>query len=191
LKTSQVSASADQGRDDAGRAPLHGWRRFWFEPEAPGPLGFCRILFFGYLLLRLAPGAATVGWAGVDTALWWPTHLFAVLHLGSASPGVLRSLDALWVLALILSCVGLFTGVSTVVALLVGTYVLGLPQCFGKVDHWSGLLIVAMLVLALARSGDAWSIDAWIAHAGGAGRAPGLRARASAASTGGPSSSSG
>jgi hypothetical protein len=73
-------------------------------------------------------------------------------------------LDALWLLALMLSCIGWCTRVSTGVALLVGAYILGLPQCFGKVDHWTGLLVLVMLVLALARCGDAWSIDRWLAE---------------------------
>ena len=146
----------------AERATL-AWRRFWFAPADPRPLGLCRFLLFGYVLLRLSPEVATTAWSTVTPALWLPTHLFKALRLVPVSPGVLGVLDLLWIGSLLLACLGLFSRASTGAALLLGVYLLGLPQCFGKVDHWSGLLVLVMLVLALARCGDALSIDSWLA----------------------------
>lgn len=140
---------------------LAAWRRFWFAPAWPGTLGFCRVLFFAYLL-RLAPEVVSTAWSTVTPALWLPVHLFAVLHLAPASPGLLALLDALWIGALALACIGCLTRVSTAAAAVLGVYLLGLPQCFGKVDHWSGLLVLVMLVLAASRCGDAFSVDAWL-----------------------------
>lgn len=132
----------------------------WFAPAAPDALGICRALFFATLLLRVAPDVDSPSWAAVPKVFWMPTDLFALLHLGVASPAVLATLDALWRASLVLAFAGLCTRTASVVAFVLGVYVLGLPQCFGKIDHWSGLLVLTLGVLALARSGDAWSLDA-------------------------------
>jgi hypothetical protein len=134
------------------------------------PLAVCRVLFFAWLLLRIAPDAASADWASVDAAFWLPTHLFVALQLEPASPAALRVADVAWTASLALACLGLWTRASTCAALLLGVYVLGLPQCFGKVDHWSGLLVLVLLVLALARCGDALSLDAWLARRDARGR---------------------
>jgi predicted DCC family thiol-disulfide oxidoreductase YuxK len=62
--------------------------------------------------------------------------------------------------SLLLACVGLFTRFSCLVGLVSGTYVLSMPHTFGKTGHGDGILVLAMLILALSRCGDAWSIDA-------------------------------
>ncbi len=144
----------------APRASLGAaWTSFWFAPAAPLGLGVCRVLFFGYLALWIAPDARVVGWSAVDDAFWMPTHLFRVTGLGVASPAVLRSLDLAWSAALLLACVGLGTRAATAASFAIGVYVLGLPQSFGKIDHWSGFLLLVMAVLGLARCGDACSLD--------------------------------
>jgi uncharacterized membrane protein YphA (DoxX/SURF4 family) len=132
----------------------------WFAPALPGPLGLCRALFFATLLLRVAPQVQSAPWAEVAPVFWMPTDLFALLHLGVAPAAVLTLLDAIWRASLVLACIGLWTRAACTVAFVLGVYLLGLPQCFGKIDHWSGLLVLTMGVLALARSGDAWSWDA-------------------------------
>lgn len=146
----------------------HGLDERWFAPARPGPLGLCRALFFATLLLRVTPGVRSADWADMPRVFWMPTDLFALLHLGVAPSLVLNVLDLTWCGALALACVGLWTRAATAVAFVVGVYVLGLPQCFGKIDHWSGLLVLTMGVLALARAGDAWSLDAHLRRRRGA-----------------------
>lgn len=135
------------------------WESFWFAPASPLGLGVCRLLLFGYLALWIAPGARVAGWAAVDDAFWLPTHLFAVAGIGIAPRAVLHALDLAWSVALLLACAGLATRVATGASFVLGVYVLGLPQCFGKIDHWSGFLVLVMAILACARCGDACSLD--------------------------------
>jgi hypothetical protein len=149
------------------------WNDYWFAPMSPGPLGVCRIIFFGTLLVRVAPEVESSAWAEMVPVFWMPTDLFAKLHLGPLPAAWLGALDWVWRGALALACIGLWTRAATAVAFLIGVYLLGLAQCFGKVDHWSGLLVLVMGVLALARAGDAWSVDALLY-----GRQPGTAARA-------------
>lgn len=145
----------------------------WFAPAAPDALGLCRALFYATLLLRVAPDVDSAAWAAVPDVFWMPTDLFRLLHLGVASPALLAVLDAAWRASLALACVGLWTRPATACAFVLGVYVLGLPQCFGKIDHWSGLLVLTLGVLALARSGDAWSLDELLhRRRGGSRRTP-------------------
>ena len=57
---------------------------------------------------------------------------------------------------------GVFSRTSALLAALLGTYALGIPQCFGKVNHYHHLIWFA-LILAASRCGDALSLDAFIA----------------------------
>jgi glycosyltransferase involved in cell wall biosynthesis/predicted DCC family thiol-disulfide oxidoreductase YuxK len=57
---------------------------------------------------------------------------------------------------------GLFSRTSAALAALLGVYVLGIPQLYGKVNHDHHLLWFAAL-LSASRCGDAWSLDALIA----------------------------
>jgi len=109
----------------------------WFAPARPQPLGLCRVLFFGCMLLRVVPQARSAPWADVPDVFWMPTDLFALLRIGVAPAAVLTLLDATFAVAVLLACVGLCTRTACGTAFVLGIYVLGLPQCFGKIDHWS------------------------------------------------------
>jgi predicted DCC family thiol-disulfide oxidoreductase YuxK len=60
------------------------------------------------------------------------------------------------------SAVGLFTRISTAGAFVLGTYLIGIPESFGKIHHADAILVWAMAVFALSRSGDGWSLDGLI-----------------------------
>src|SRR6185503_13285103 len=104
---------------------------WWFEPEWPDNLGLCRLVFFGLLLAFYLP-VSHVGWGSVPASFRNPIWLFERLHLPIASDRVLAALVVTWKLALLLSCLGFVTRVSTAVALLTGFYLIGLPYNFGK-----------------------------------------------------------
>jgi hypothetical protein len=91
-------------------------------------------------------------------------------------PPVLAALETGWGVALLCACVGLRTRLATATALVLGFYLLGLPQSMGKIHHFDGIVVATMGILALSRCGDALSLDAWIRRRGGG--AP--RAQASA-----------
>jgi hypothetical protein len=48
-------------------------------------------------------------------------------------------MQALWKLSLLLACFGCFTTVSTGMAALLGTYLLGLPHNFGQTYHFDAI----------------------------------------------------
>jgi len=146
-----------------GRALFQAWNRFWFEPASATDLGVCRMMFFAGLFLFYLPVDFTE-WGHVSTAFWMPLPMFSLLHLGPASPAALDSLSTVWRIALIFSAIGLFTRSSTIVAAVLGFYLLGLPHNFGHTYHFDALLVLALVVIAFSRAGDAWSLDALIAR---------------------------
>jgi predicted DCC family thiol-disulfide oxidoreductase YuxK len=137
------------------------WRT-WFEPALPGALGFCRLLFFGLMFVWHLDldftvwGTLTPAFANNRIFLW------RVLDLSVPSAKTLAMIEFAWKAALLLSCIGLFTRFSTAVSFLVGLYLLSVPHQFGKTGHGDGILMLTMLILALARCGDAWSIDSLV-----------------------------
>jgi hypothetical protein len=134
---------------------------FLFHPTSPWDLGFCRFLFFlGVLIFHLPRNFGA--WGNVSLVHWRPVWLFQKLHLRPMTPGHLQWIAIAWDISLALACLGLLTRFATVAALVLGAYVLGLPQNFGKVGHGDPVLILTMLILALSRCGDAFSIDAWM-----------------------------
>lgn len=142
---------------------VRAWNRFWFEPTSATDLGICRMLFYSGLFLFYLPVDFSE-WGHVSTAFWMPLPVFSLFHLGPASAAALESLATVWRIALILSAVGLFTRSSTIVAALIGFYLLGLPHNFGHTYHFDALLVLALGIMAFSRAGDAWSIDARIAR---------------------------
>src|SRR5262249_17515990 len=48
---------------------------------------------------------------------------------------------------------------STIVACLLGIYLLGLPNNFGKTHHSDAIVVLVMGIMAVSYCGDGWSID--------------------------------
>ena len=93
---------------------------------------------------------------------WKPVWLFRVLGLPVLSRDALFWLETVWKLSLLTSALGVFTRTSTGIAFVLGTYLLGLQNSFGKIHHADAILVFTMAILALSRCGDAWSVDRWI-----------------------------
>lgn len=134
------------------------WKSFWFEPTASDNLAICRIIFFGSLFLFYWRRDFSA-WATVSPVFWSPTWLFRVLELPVLPMPVLVVLQGIWKFALALSCIGLFTRFSTAISFFLGTYLLGLPQNFGAIEHYDAILVFLFLIMALSRCGDSWSFD--------------------------------
>jgi hypothetical protein len=134
-------------------------RAWWFAAQSPFDLAVCRILFYGLLFALYLP-MPYAGWSAVPDAFQSPIWVFRILHLLPV-PGdaVLVTLKWLWLASLFLSCVGLFTRLSTIVAFPLTLYLIGLPYNFGKVQHATAAIVFASLILALSRCGDVISLD--------------------------------
>jgi hypothetical protein len=137
--------------------------RFFFTRSSPLNLGFCRFLFFLLILWLLARYNTTSVWAEIPPVYWKPVWLFQKLHFQQPSPRTAAALLAVWRVTLALACVGFFTRFSIAASMMLGIYLLGLAQNFGKSAHGEAVLVLMMGVLMLSRCGDAFSIDALLA----------------------------
>jgi hypothetical protein len=137
-------------------------KKFFSETTAPINLAVFRIVLFAALLgyldvsqvvlfsrfpadLRVAPFG--IGW------------LIDILPMSPAWAG---AASYLFILVCVSGFLGFFSRTSAALALVLGFYVLGIPQFFGKIDHYHHLLWFAA-ILAASPCGDALSIDALIA----------------------------
>jgi hypothetical protein len=134
------------------------WVRFWFAPVEPLNLGICRILFFGaFFLFYLREDFSA--WGEVSESFWMPIDLFELLHLSALSGSLLAVVQSVWKVSLALSCIGIFTRPSTIFSFVFGVYLLGLPNKFGKVNHYDALVVIVLGIMAVSRCGDACSVD--------------------------------
>jgi len=140
------------------------WNRFWFEPTRPLALDICRIVFFGTVFLYFL-GRDFSAWADVFPAFWKPIWLFHRLPLPVFSKGTLKTLELLWRLALLLSAVGFLTRVSSVIAFVLGAYLLLMPANFGYHYREELITIITSGILAASRCGASLSVDSWIKRA--------------------------
>lgn len=133
---------------------------FRAEVVAPEQLAAFRFLVFGVLLfypnytaifrMSALPHALLVPPPGWEFILPWlpPTPLLANI---SGSLYVLGSLGAL---------LGYRTRFMALLATISGIYFLGIPQFYGKIDHYHHLLWFAAIG-AFSPVSDRWSFDAW------------------------------
>jgi predicted DCC family thiol-disulfide oxidoreductase YuxK len=144
------------------------WNRFWFSPADPGTLGFCRlVLMLGAFLYYRSMDFEAFGF--IPRSFWQPNWLFQRLHWVPLTPAHLVSLGLIWEIFLLLGAIGLFTRFSCAIAFGLGLYLVGLPNNTGKIDHNDAIVLWGFLVMAVARSGDAWSVDQLIRTARGRG----------------------
>ncbi len=133
-------------------------RAFWLTPTSCVNLAVCRILFYGALLICYF--RFDYGWyADVPEIFWRPTGMLRFFGMTLVDSAYLDVLQWSWKLSLFLSAIGLATRVSTRVAFLLGIYLIGTTHSFGITCHYDGIHVLLLAVMALARCGDAISVD--------------------------------
>lgn len=133
-------------------------RNFFSTPSSPYNLALLRIVTFGVLLgfdLSQAewyaqfPSLLRVPPPGLDALL---AHLPVTADTVSVASVLFRS-------ACIFGLIGLYARTSAIVAVVSGLYVLGVPQFYGKVNHYHHVLWFVSL-LAASPCADVLSVDA-------------------------------
>jgi hypothetical protein len=133
-------------------------QHFFFRPTMPDDLGICRILFYGCLFIQyLRTDFASYG--DLPASFYNTLPLFRLLHIPILSVKFLAILEAAFKLGLLGACLGRFTKLSTFTAAITGSYLLAVPNNFGRAGHGDGVIIILMWVLAFSYCGDARSLD--------------------------------
>jgi predicted DCC family thiol-disulfide oxidoreductase YuxK len=134
-------------------------REFFAAETEPINLAVFRVIFF--VALAFSFSVSNTAWFGsippelqfAPQGLYW---LVKNLPISEAA--------AWWAASLMLVCCfaaafGLFTRVSAILCVILGFYVLGIPQFYGKINHYHHLLWFAA-ILAVSPCADVLSIDA-------------------------------
>jgi hypothetical protein len=157
------------------------WSEWWFVSAAPAELALCRIAWSAVCLAYLWNPALDARIAAFDPTApaYAPLPILSLLAAPFGGPSQLSAATLHIVLlasrvAGVLALLGLFTRAAVPLLALGGMLVHAWASSFGEFVHDSSLVHWALLVLAFAPCGAAFSIDASIA------RARGLRERASA-----------
>ena len=141
--------------------PAARWRvkRFLFASAAPLNLAVLRVACFGMLLflLRTEPILYYAAWP--RDLYQWPILAEWFYRFLPITTEVAGPLLTVALVTTTMAIVGLFTRFSAVTSVLLGYYLIGIPQLSGKVNHLHHVLLIGV-VLACSRCGDALSIDA-------------------------------
>jgi hypothetical protein len=137
------------------------WNGYFFAPDSAENIAACRILFYGGML-ALHWNVDFAAWGDVSDIFWMPVRSFEMLGVPKLGPGLIGWMSVAWKASLALCCVGLLTRVSSAVAVVLGAYLLGLLHSMGDLSHGDAAAVLILGVLALARSGDALSLDALV-----------------------------
>lgn len=120
------------------------WREWFWAPMHPMSLAIFRAVLFVELFVTANP-RITLEYAMMPKALQYPPGIASLVDWNPSSGGAHVALLVFQV-ACVLGFLGLFTRASALTAVVTGTYVLGLPQLFGKVNHCHHLLWFALLI---------------------------------------------
>jgi predicted DCC family thiol-disulfide oxidoreductase YuxK len=143
----------------------HSMRRiianFVATPASPLNLAIFRIAVFGTTLTVLYFDASATDWFSsfphqLQIAPFGVGWLLAYVPI---SKPLMTAATSLLIIVCITGLIGLFSRASSILALVLALYVLGITQIYGKVSH-DHELIWFMAILAVSRCGDGLSIDA-------------------------------
>ena len=134
--------------------------KFFFHPSGPVNLGVSRFIYYG-IIFFLYLGTDFSSWGRVPDVIWNPIFLFDILSLPIPSPEVLEILGYVWIISILFCSVGFLTRLSTVVAFLIGLYLLGFINSFAKTSHVETLMLLIFGIMAVSKCGDAFSVDSF------------------------------
>jgi hypothetical protein len=137
---------------------LEYWHRYWFTPETAEQLAWVRVISYGLLFLIYLP-LDDRGWTQVSPVFWMPISAFHILSGPPRNAALIGVLQILWKASLLASAIGFVSRSSMVTAAALGFFLLGLPNCFGKIHHLDGFPVLLLGILALSRCADALSVD--------------------------------
>jgi predicted DCC family thiol-disulfide oxidoreductase YuxK len=134
-------------------------REFFNTPTHPVNLAVFRVILL--LLTVISFFKLDVTWYSrmPPELLFPPSGLGWVSQYLPINEPLARSLSALFLACCVAGIVGLFTRTSLVLGVISGVYVFGLPQLYGKINHYHHLLWF-MAILAASPCADALSLDA-------------------------------
>lgn len=135
------------------------WHDYWFGAESPNTLACVRIVLFGLLFIYYLPVDFRLYADPAMSLFWRPVFPFLLISLPPATADAVAAFQVVWKVSLLLACVGLLTRPATLVAFLLGFYLLGVAQSYAVMTHVDAAIPLALGVMAAARSNHALALD--------------------------------
>lgn len=129
---------------------FEAWHRYWFTPENAGYFARVRAVTYGLMFL-IYLSLDDRGWTQVSAAFWMPISVFDFLSGPPRSSVLIGVLQVLWKISLLTSAIGFLSRISMITAAALGVFLLGLPNCFGKIHHLDGFPVLVLIIFALAQ----------------------------------------
>jgi len=131
-----------------------------FSAEShPLNLSFFRIVVFS-TILKAIPAFESVFFSGLSKDLLYPPPgLEKVAHILPLNPEIALIVKNVLTISTLLAVVGFCTRITAPIAVVSAVYYLGIPQLFGKVNHYH-FLIWFSAILAVSPCSDVFSVDA-------------------------------
>ncbi len=154
-------------------------REFLHERSSPITLATLRIATFVAIFFSVNVEQTSVMASLPPELLRLPTAGGQLLGLFQFSPTAVSWAACILKLICLIGILGIASRTTSLLATVLGLYVLGIPECFGKVDHYHHILWISAL-LSVSPCGDALSVDSLILGRGGfaerlVGPAPDMR----------------
>jgi hypothetical protein len=143
------------------------WQAFWFSPVPVRRLAVLRILVAAYVVQDLLLSHWMLRYATVAEEFYEPIHIIRLLSLPRLGPEELSALYIVLVGATFCSLVGLATRLSLTVAAPLYVYWYATYYSYGEVSNSRTAIVVALIVLAIAPAGRAYSLDSVLARCRG------------------------
>ena len=138
---------------------FRGIRNFFAAESNPINLAIFRVVLFWTLLSSFSI-SYTSNFAQIPAELrFLPSGLGWIFDYLPINETLVKVLGTLFVASCFAGMIGIFTRTSALLTLILGFYLLGIPQLFGKVNHYHHLLWF-VAILAVSRCGDVLSVDA-------------------------------
>ncbi len=135
-------------------------KNFFSEKGSPFNLAIFRIILFLFILTQLQGlWATSIGFSQLPSEMRVvPIGMNTLLSIVPINPALVEKSLFVFTVACILAMFGCFARWTCFIAAISGIYVMGISQCYGKVDH-NHHLIWFMLILSASRCADVLSID--------------------------------
>ena len=128
------------------------------QPSRAEDLAWVRVVSYSLLFAIYLP-LDDRAWTQVSPVFWMPISFFRFLPGPPRNAALIGALEILWKASLLTSAIGLLSRASMLTAAALGYFLLGLPNCFGKIHHLDGFPVVLLIILAVSRCADSWSVD--------------------------------
>ncbi len=134
--------------------------RFFNAEAHPLTLALFRIVLFTFAAFLYSKDYYLLFSTLPEVFLSPPVGMNWLLSVLPINPTTVTWAYHLFVLSSLLAAVGAYTRVSALLALVLGVYVLGIPNFFGKIDHYNHLIFF-MAIMAVSPCADTLSVDAF------------------------------